>query len=139
MSGAGALIAAMADALAADPTVAALAQGIETDRREPGGALPALTLAELQATDWSTKTEDGVEVLVQLTAHARAGRMAEARALLDAARGALAVGPPGSLAVPGWQLVSLAERGSASAVAKGAAGPVRASADLRARLLRRAP
>jgi len=132
VSAAGALMAVLVETLAADPAVARLAEGIEPDRREPAGALPALTLAELATADWSTKTEAGADVLLALTAHARAGQTERARALLDAACAALSPPPP----VPGWQLVSLVERARASAQAKGAAGPVRATAEWRARLLR---
>lgn len=139
---AGALMAAMTERLEAvlvrgpDP----LANVVEPDRTRPSGALPALTLADLSSTDRSTKTEAGAEVVVRLTAHERPGRIAAARGLLDAAGAALSEPPP----VPGWQLVSLAERGRASAAeASGgsskAEGPVRATAEWRARLFRTAP
>ena len=139
MSGgaAGALMAALADRLeaalvgGADP----LANAVEADRTRPSGALPALTLTELSSTDGSTKTEDGAEVVVRLTAHTRAGRSAEARGLLDAARAALSPPP----AVPGWQLVSLAERARAWAAGPAGEEPLRWTAEWRARLFRTAP
>lgn len=138
MDAATALLGALAQALSTDPAVAAVAHAVEPDRRAPAGPVPALTLAEQASADWSTKTDEGRELVVQLTAHARPGQLGVARGLLRDAERSLAAG----VDVPGWQLVSWVRlRGAAAAgepggaaagepagAAGGATGPGRSSA-----------
>ena len=130
VAAASALMAGIARAIGAQPTLAATLQAVAVDRVEPSGALPAVTLAVLSDSDWSTKTERGREVVVRLAVHDRPGEGDRARALMTAVADALAAPP----ALAGWRIVSLAERAPGAASApRPASQPL---AEWRARLFR---
>lgn len=68
MTASEALIAAMTEALKADAGVQAQGAGVFTLQPPPGAKPPYLTVGPDIATDWSTKTGDGREHRLRVTA-----------------------------------------------------------------------
>ncbi|PZU86603.1 MAG: DUF3168 domain-containing protein [Shinella sp.] len=85
------------------------ADGIR-DRRIAGLPLPALVIGEAEMRDFSTASEDGVEILLTLEAWSKVGRR-EAEEIAGAVRRLL---HDATLDVAGHALVSLVHRASVS-------------------------
>ncbi len=105
------LLKAVYTRLVADAALVAVigADGIR-DRRVAGLPLPALVIGEAETRDFSTASEDGVEILLTLEAWSKIGRR-EAEEIAGTVRRLL---HDAALDVSGQALVSLAHRGSIS-------------------------
>lgn len=105
------LLKAVHTRLVADAALVAVigADGIR-DRRIAGLPLPALVIGEVETRDFSTASEDGVEILLTLEAWSKIGRR-EAEEIAGTVRRLL---HDAALDMSGHALVSLAHRGSVS-------------------------
>lgn len=104
-------LAAVQARLAGDAgLVALIGAGGMRDRRANGLDLPALVLGAVEARDFSTASEAGLEILLTLEAWSDEGRR-EAEVIGDTVRGLL---DDAGLAVAGHALVSLRHRRTVS-------------------------
>lgn len=105
------LLAAIQTLLAGDAGLAALiGTGGLRDRRASGLDLPALVLGAIEARDFSTASEAGLEILLVLEAWSAEGRR-EAEVIGEAVRGLL---DDAGLTLAGRTLVSLRHRRTVS-------------------------
>jgi hypothetical protein len=106
MSGAaGALQRAVFAALGADAGLVALLGGANIfDGAPRNAAAPYVHLGEVEARDWSTATDAGVEIVFTVVAWSRQAGRAEALAIAERVRAVL---HDAELVVDGWRLVNL--------------------------------
>jgi hypothetical protein len=100
-----ALQEAVFEALAADAELEGLLGGAKIFDGAPRNAeAPYVHLGEMNARDWSTATEAGVEIVFAVVAWSRAPGRSEALAIAERVRAAL---HEAALALAGWRLVNL--------------------------------
>lgn len=110
MSPVNALLTAVYDRLAGDATLLSLAGGGIHDRRLGRIDMPYLVIGSVETADFSTGSEDGLEITIVLEAWSATSRR-EAEVMADAVRGLL---HEADLNLEGVELVSLRHRRTVS-------------------------